>query len=223
MADALAIAARDRHAAGIVVLGDIKHPIVGTPRPLRPVVFDFFSTLLSAGLRVDIVLGNHDVGLTRYLPKEVNVHGASGYVLEGVGLFHGHRWPSTAVLTAPLLAVGHLHPGVRLAPSADTPRGKERCWVRVTFPEPAPPSPGRRSRPSMTAREMVVLPAFNPLAGTESLNRGRPRLSRSFLFHRFVARGRPRGYLLDGTDIGPIPIGRNGAPGEGPPGSPTPP
>ena len=59
---------------------------------------------------------------------------------------------------------------------------------------------------------MIVLPAFNPLAGTEALNRGRPRLSRSFLFHRFVARGSARAYLLDGTDLGPIPTGRSSEP-----------
>jgi metallophosphoesterase superfamily enzyme len=221
MAASLTLAARDARAMGIVVLGDVKHPIVGTPRPLRPVVFDFFSTLLSAGLAVDIVLGNHDVGLTRYLPKEVRVHGASGYVLDGVGLFHGHRWPSSAVLASPTLAVGHLHPGIRLAPSADTPRGKERCWVRVTFPEPAPGPARRRARPLPSAREMIVLPAFNPLAGTESLNRGRPRLSRSFLFHRFVARGSARAYLLDGTDLGPIPTGRSAEPPEEPRRSPS--
>ena len=217
MALSLSAAARQSRASGIVVLGDVKHPIVGTPRPLRPVVFDFFSTLLGDGLEVDIVLGNHDVGLTRHLPKEVEIHSAGGYVLEGIGLFHGHRWPSNHVLRASTLAVGHLHPGYRLAPSADTARGKERCWVRVTFPEPKPPSRRRRARPPIAAREMIVLPAFNPLAGTESLNRGRPRLSRSFLFHRFVNRGRARAYLLDGTDLGPIPT----RPAAEPPGTPA--
>jgi metallophosphoesterase superfamily enzyme len=221
MAAALIEATRAARAAGVIVLGDVKHPIVGTPRHLRPVVFDFFSTLLGAGLTAEVVLGNHDVGLTRYLPREVGVHGASGHVEEDVGLFHGHRWPSNAVLNAPLLAAGHLHPGYRLAPSADTARGKERCWVRVTFPEPKPGRARRRARAELAAREMIVLPAYNPLAGTESLNQGRPRLSRSFLYHRFVARGRARAYLLDGTDLGPIPTRRSGAPTEEPPGSRT--
>ncbi|EQD44414.1 metallophosphoesterase, partial [mine drainage metagenome] len=103
-------------AARLVIAGDVKHPIVGTPPGLRRVVFDFFRTLLAAGLEVDVVLGNHDVGLVRYLPREVHVHAATGAVVDGVGIFHGHTWPTNVVLRAPTLVVGHLHPGFRLAP-----------------------------------------------------------------------------------------------------------
>src|SRR5579859_1615818 len=66
----------ERSASGLLIVGDVKHPIVGTPPALRPVVFDFFSTFLADGLAVEIVLGNHDVGLARWLPKEVVVHPA---------------------------------------------------------------------------------------------------------------------------------------------------
>jgi uncharacterized protein len=189
----------------LVIAGDVKHPIVGTPPALRPVVFDFFSTLLSGGLAVEVVLGNHDVGLTRYLPKEVGVHPASGTVADGIGIFHGHRWPSNAVLRADRLVAGHLHPGYRLAPSAHDPRGKGRCWVRVTRAEVPTPPRRRRSHVPVRAREIIVLPAFNPIAGTEALNRRRPRPGRSFLVARFLALGEARAYLLDGTDLGPIP------------------
>jgi hypothetical protein len=215
MAVGLCESARAAGASRIVLLGDVKHPIVGTPRPLRPVVFDFFSTLLGDGYPVDIVLGNHDVGLAKYLPKEVEVHGAGGAVVGGVGLFHGHRWPTDKVLASGALVAGHLHPGVRLAPSADSSSGKQRCWLRVEFPEPEAPPKRRRARSALAAREMVVLPAFNPLAGTEALNRGRPKLSRSFLFHRFVGRGRTRAYLLDGTDLGELATAPAGGPPEG--------
>jgi len=210
-----------RRAYGLIIVGDVKHPIVGTPRPLRPVVFDFFSTLLSAGLAVDVVLGNHDVGLVRHLPKEVEVHGAGGCVVDGIGLFHGHRWPSNAVMKSDYLVAGHLHPGYRLAPSADSARGKERCWLRVSFPEPRHRPKRRSPAAALAARQMIVMPAFNPLAGTESLNRQRPRLSRSFLFHRFVLRGQARAYLLDGTDLGPLPRRRVAALPESP--APAPP
>ncbi len=103
MASQLLVLARSTGAGRIVIAGDVKHPIVGTPPPLRPVVFDFFSTLLGAGLRVEVVLGNHDVGLTRHLPREVVVHPA------GRG-----RPGSRGGLPRPLLAV---EPGSRRAPS----------------------------------------------------------------------------------------------------------
>jgi len=200
----LEIARRER-AGGLLIAGDVKHPIVGTPAPLRPVIFDFFARLLADGLAVEVVLGNHDVGLVRWLPREVVVHPARGIVRDGVGIFHGHRWPSNSVLEAPRLVVGHLHPGFRLAPTADDPSGKRRVWVRAPLPPPGPRRRRRGRHAALRAREIVVLPAYNPIAGTEALNRDRPARGRSFLWGRFLARGAPRAYLLDGTDLGPLP------------------
>lgn len=205
LAEAVCLAARGAGARAIVVAGDVKQPIVGTPRALRPVIFDFFSTLLTDGLRVEVVLGNHDVGLTPHLPREVRVAPATGVVRGGLGIFHGHRWPSARVLNAETLAVGHLHPGVRLAPTPDDDQGKVRCWLRATYRSP-PARRGRRApaRRRFAARELVVLPAFNPITGTEALNRQRPSRGRSFLFQRFLSTARVRAYLLDGTDLGEL-------------------
>ena len=205
MADELLRATEETRSRRIIFAGDVKHPIVGTPRPLRPVVFDFFSELLRAGVAVDVVLGNHDVGLEPALPKEVRVHPSGGLVRAGIGIFHGHRWPSARLLAQPRLVAGHLHPGFRFAPSADDAGAKRRCWVRTRFP-PRPPKVGRRRRRRFAATELVVLPAFHPLAGTEALNRSRPSRGRSFLFARFLAVGESRLYLMDGTDLGPLTV-----------------
>jgi uncharacterized protein len=205
LADRLGGLLRGARASALLIAGDVKHPIVGTPPPLRPVIFDFFSELLEGGYAVEVVLGNHDVGLVPYLPREVAVHPSGGVVRDGVGVFHGHRWPSDRVLRASRLVAGHLHPGFRFAPTPDDPRGKRPCWVRVEV-DPGPRRPRRKRRHAeLRAREIVVLPAFNPLAGIESLNRQRPARGRSFLFGRFLSRGTARGYLLDGTDLGVLP------------------
>ncbi len=212
MAGELVDLAQKLGARRLLIAGDVKHPIVGTPPPLRPVVFGFFASLLSRGVRVEVVLGNHDVGLVPHLPREVLVHPAGGTVRDSVGIFHGHCWPGPKVLRAPTLVSGHLHPGFRFAPTPDQPNGKRRCWVRVRFAPgalgPSRHGPTRRSRDAPT-RELIVLPAFNPLAGTESLNRERPRRGRSFLFQRFLARGDARAYLLDGTDVGRLVTSRS--------------
>jgi uncharacterized protein len=204
LAEDVARAVRSSPATTVVFAGDAKHPIVGTPAPLRPVVFDFFARVLEEGVGVELVLGNHDVGIVRHLPREVVVHGPQGVVRAGVGIAHGHRWPSNAVLRAPHLVLGHLHPGFRLAATADDPSGKRRCWVRAELPPPAPAPRRRRRHGPLRAREIVVVPAFNPIAGTEALNRERPGRSRSFLWRRFLARGVARAYLLDGTDLGEL-------------------
>ncbi|MCI4372214.1 MAG: metallophosphoesterase [Thermoplasmata archaeon] len=208
LAQRLAETARTSQARRVVIAGDVKHPIVGTPPALRAAVFDFFAALLSEGIAVEVVLGNHDVGLTRHLPKEVLVHPATGVVLDQVGIFHGHCWPSNRVLRAPRLVVGHLHPGFRLAPSPDDPLGKRRCWVRVELPPPAQRTRRRRRHAEVRASELIVLPAFNPIAGTEALNREHPARGRSFLYGRFLSRGIARAYLFDGTDLGVLTLPR---------------
>jgi len=198
--DRLLDACRSSGVARLVIAGDVKHPIVGTPRSLRPAVFGVFADLLADGIEVEVVLGNHDVGLAPHLPREVAVHPAEGLLRDGVGVFHGHRWPSNAVLGAERLVTGHLHPGYRFASTGESASGKLACWVRTEFPPRPPGAEPRR----FAARELIVLPAFHPLAGREALNREKPRRGRSFLFGRFLGEGTPRAYLLDGTDVGPI-------------------
>ncbi|MGA7475675.1 MAG: metallophosphoesterase [Thermoplasmata archaeon] len=202
LAERLLDLVRSTRAEAVIIAGDAKHPIVGTPPALRPVVFDFFAELLREGLTVELVLGNHDVGIVRHLPREVIVHPATGVVRGEVGIFHGHRWPSNKVLRAPRLVAGHLHPGFRLAPTVDDPEGKRRCWVRVERVPPGGKAPRRRRHIEPRAQEVVILPAFNPIAGTEALNRERPARGRSFLYRRFLSQGVARAYLLDGTDLG---------------------
>jgi len=223
LAERLITIARDSRADAVVIAGDAKHPIVGTPPALRRVVFDFFAELLHEDLTVELVLGNHDVGIVRHLPREVRVHPATGVVRGTVGIFHGHRWPSNAVLRASTLVAGHLHPGFRLAPTAEDPEGKRRCWIRVERTPVLRRSGRRRRHIEPRAREVVILPAFNPIAGTEALNRERPARGRSFLYRRFLSPGVARAYLLDGTDLGvlttePDSARRSRGAGRSPPG-----
>ncbi|HLY76370.1 MAG TPA: hypothetical protein VKT21_00615, partial [Thermoplasmata archaeon] len=212
MAEGLLKVARSTRARAVTFAGDLKQPIVGMIPPLRREVFDFFSVLLSAGLSVDVVPGNHDVGLARGLPREVRLHPVGGTRIGSVGIFHGHAWPSDSVLRSSTLVAGHLHPGFRLAPSTDGRGGKSRCWLRVELPPPVP-SRRRRTHDPILARELIVLPALNPLTGTESLNRAAPARNRTFLWKRFVLRGTARAYLLDGTDLGPLIPPGSAAPG----------
>ncbi|MCI4362890.1 MAG: metallophosphoesterase [Thermoplasmata archaeon] len=204
--------ARRERALGVVVAGDLKHPIVGAPGRVGPLIFEFCAGLLASGLSVDVVPGNHDVGLAPHLPREVELHSAGGLLRDGVGIFHGHRWPDRTLERAEVLVAGHLHPGYRFAPGSGGEPGKLRCWVRAELgPElPGfPPQGKRRAR----AKELLILPAFNALSGIESLNRSAPSRGRSFLVHRFLGSSQPRAYLLDGTNLGALPMGPTLVPG----------
>ena len=172
LAESLLSTVRAEAADHVVIAGDIKHPIVGTLPPLRPVVFEFFRLLLASGLNVEVVLGNHDVGLERHLPREVVVRPASGW-----------RYRRRRRVPRPRLAFrrgpssshtgrGTSAPGIPARPRAPTTRpasgaaGCDSSWP------PPPPRRGRRPRKhEIRSRELIVLPAFNPLAGTEALNR----------------------------------------------------
>lgn len=207
LAGGLLAAAERTGVRRVLFLGDVKDPIVGLPRHVRDELLEFFGLLREGGLECELVLGNHDAGIARALPPEVVVHAPTGVLREGVGYFHGHSWPSSVLLRgARTLVVGHLHPGFRLAPSERGARtGKERCWVRTRLPELSAGAKRRRRRhPLPRAREIVVLPAYNPLCASEALNREEPRRGHRFLVRRFLCRGSSRAYLLDGTDLGEL-------------------
>ncbi len=205
----IAVASREG-VSRLLLLGDVKDPIGRVPWWLRDELGSFFAHLTGAGLDVEVVLGNHDAGLAERMPRGVRVRGAEGLLRRQVGYFHGHAWPSDRLLRgAHTLVMGHLHPGYRLAlPREAGGSGKERCWVRTLFPPPSPSELARsRRHPFPRAREAIVLPAFNPLCANEALNRSAPARGHRFMVRRFLARGRSRAFLLDGTDVGELPWG----------------
>lgn len=111
---------RLRHRVGeigpdrLILLGDVKHNLPWTSFQEKSEVPSFLRSL-SEVARVDLVIGNHDIGIIDLAPRKVRVHPASGLVLDGVGYFHGHTWPDPRIFEAEILVASHLHPAVRLA------------------------------------------------------------------------------------------------------------
>jgi len=180
----------------MVLLGDVKHNIPGTSWQEKREVPRFLSRLASR-LAVDVVPGNHDGDLADMAPVGVQVRPSSGFMLDGVGYFHGHSWPEEKILSAGLLVAGHLHPAVSLPDPLSRPTTRP-VWARsrLLIEEV-------RSRYGLaTENEIIVIPAFNFLCGGLPLNlpvedvRG-PLLS---LVDWEVARL----FLLDGTELGSL-------------------
>ena len=132
----------------------------------------------------------------------VRITDGSGYRLGGLGCCHGHTWPAPAVLEADLVCLGHDHPCVRLEDEVGGAR-VERVWLRGRL-DPAPflERGGYEGVSWLEAPEaaprVVVVPAFNNLAGGCWVNR-----DQSFLTP-FLPDGLADGeaYLLDGTRLG---------------------
>jgi hypothetical protein len=178
----------------LLLLGDVKHNVPRTSWQEKREVPDFLGKL-SGQVRVDIIPGNHDSNLADMAPMGVRMRPSSGFVLDGVGYFHGHTWPDEEIMRADLLVAAHLHPALRLKDPLGCSLTRP-IWARA----PLLPAAVQKQYGFAHEAEMVIAPAFNDLCGGLPLNepceepRG-PLLTLTDL-------DRTRVYLLDGTDLG---------------------
>jgi len=180
----------------LILLGDIKHNLPWTSFQERSEVPSFLKSL-SEVAKIDLVIGNHDIGILDLAPPDIRIHPASGLVLDGVGYFHGHTWPDPEVFEAEILVASHLHPAVRLADRLGS-GPPERAWVRAPLSSEALRE--EYGRDLKSPEMMTIVPAYNPLCGGYPLDsaagedRGPlPKIARLEM---------ARIYLLDGTDLG---------------------
>lgn len=183
-------------ARRLIILGDLKHTI--GYRRKRSDLPSFMAALMGNYETVDVVPGNHDSLIARSLPQRVRLHSTEGFADNGVSFCHGHAWPGKELMSSELLLMGHLHPAVRFVDSLGHIYA-EKCWLRVPFKKKDP-----AKRYANLPREMVVLPAFNPLlVGTPVNLKGGKKLGPVFR-EKLISLSRGRLYLLDGTHIGTV-------------------
>jgi len=186
-----------RSHAGLVILGDVKH-IVPTPSRRESLELpSVFERLCAAFEEVHLILGNHDAGLRELLPPSVHLHPSSGWRLGGVGLFHGHTWPSREAASGRWLVMGHAHPAYAFQDRLGTVM-TEKCWLRCALdPE------GMVRRFGSAPEELIVMPAFHPLLTGTPLNTPDEELLGPLFRNGLAASRSAEVYLLDGTRLGP--------------------
>jgi len=178
----------------LLLLGDVKHNVPRTSWQERREVPDFLSRI-AGKVKVDVVPGNHDGDLADLAPPGVRMRPSSGFVLDGVGYFHGHTWPDERVMRAKSLVAAHLHPAVRLVDRlGHSPTSP--VWVRARLRREAVEEHYGFSAQT----EIIVAPAFNPLCGGLPLNEPVEDMRGPLLAMADIEAARI--YLLDGTDIG---------------------
>ena len=178
----------------LLILGDLKHNVPKTSWQEKREVPDFLRQL-SAQVRVDIVLGNHDSNLADMAPLGVRVHPSTGIVREGRGYFHGHTWPEEKVVRSGFMVAAHLHPAVRLK----DPLGNFQThpvWARA----PIQTEVVEEHYGFASSGEIIIMPAFNPLCGGLALNE--PAEDMRGPLPAMANMEHARLYLLDGTDLG---------------------
>ncbi len=178
----------------LLLLGDVKHNVPKVSWQEKREIPDFLLRL-SEALAVDIVPGNHDSGLTDMAPLGVRMRPASGFVLDGVGYFHGHTWPEKEIMHADLLVAAHLHPALRLKDPLGCSLTRP-IWARA----PLLPEAMQKQYGFAHEAEIVIAPAFNDLCGGLPLNEPCEEPRGPLL--TLIDSDRTHVYLLDGTDLG---------------------
>lgn len=178
-------------AARLIVIGDLKHKV---PYSTQQEISELPWFFRGFPARVELVRGNHDVGLAGLL--DVVTHEAGGIRVGDVGLLHGHEWPTDEVMEARILVTCHNHPAVMLVDELGH-RHKEACWVRTRFMG--------RAHYATVPDELIVMPAFNELTGGTAFNapEGRKLLG-PFFGQGMVDLDGARIYTVDGVDLGTV-------------------
>lgn len=167
----------DVGAESIIFLGDLKHMI-----PLSswiewremPLALKELDDL---GLKLVLVLGNHDGNIEEILGDKVHYVDSKGMLLRAerkIYLLHGHTWPRPEVINADLIIMGHLHPLISLRTEVGV-IVKRKVWLHLTgsrkiLSEKLGVDDGGRGKIGL-----IVMPAFNPLLPGISVNSLPPR------------------------------------------------
>ncbi len=211
----------------LVILGDVKYTVVSHEFGEWQDIPEFFNKLSSCINSIAVVRGNHDANLEPLLPENVELLPATGAVIGDVGVFHGHKWPSPALLGCKTLVMGHLHPvvvfrdptgckiirQVWMKAKCDTEALTEILLQKsgVKIEGSAAETLKKHHNVRAKAKEIFIMPSFNDFLGGRPVNETRPRkeigreaLIGPVLRSEAVDVDDSELYLLDGTFLGTL-------------------
>jgi len=212
---------------GLVVLGDVKYTVVSSEMGEWRDIPDFFKKIQSHVGDIAIVRGNHDANLEPLLPENVKLLPATGAVIGDVGVFHGHKWPSPAVLGCKTLVMGHLHPVVIFRDPTGCKMTRQ-VWMRANLDSEAlaktllqksnikivgsvEETLQKNFGIKLRASELYIMPSFNDFLGGRPINESKPKreidaeaLIGPVLRSEAVDVDNSELYLLDGIYLGTL-------------------
>lgn len=139
----------------LVILGDAKENVVSPGFEVR----SYFSSV-SSNAEVIVCKGNHDGSIERVLG--ITIADPGGIVLDGIGMLHGHAWPSPELMECKTILMGHNHPQLTFLESGK--REPRPVWL---FCPPSPKKISERYSMYHPSLRLVAMPSFNPLLGNE--------------------------------------------------------
>ncbi len=211
----------------LVILGDVKYTVISSEFGEWHDIPEFFKKLQPYVNKISIVRGNHDANLEPLLPENVELLPATGAVVGDVGVFHGHKWPSPALLGCKTLVMGHLHPVVVFRDPTGCKMTRQ-VWMRADIDSEAlarillkksnikiagsvEDTLQKHFNTKLKASELYIMPSFNDFLGGRPINETRPRkeigaeaLIGPVLRSEAVDVDESELYLLDGTYLGTL-------------------
>ncbi|NYZ73554.1 metallophosphoesterase family protein [Candidatus Micrarchaeota archaeon] len=179
-------------AKKLILLGDVKEDITMLDKRTEDIL-----AKLSMLCEITIVRGNHDGGIEHCANAEIAK--AEGFAYEGLGLIHGHSWPSDDVMACGHVIAGHQHPLITMTDAFGRKRS-EPVWVM------APPDAERiaeRYKKFNKKIKLVLMPAFNPLVGSTINHDEKERLG-PLLNNNLFKLNHAIVFRLDGTCLGEL-------------------
>ncbi len=208
---------------GLILLGDVKHTVTGIELSEWQDVPELFEKISKYVSDIRVVLGNHDGNLEALTPRNIKILDAKGTILlEEVGVFHGHAWPSFDLLKCRYLIMGHLHPVITLRDGFGF-RTTRQVWVKTQCDVKKLAVSSSKQRARTKARKdfisyssdysrsskFIIMPSFNELLGGQPVNSTERSNDENFYFgpvlrSKSVEMDEAEVYLLDGTFLGKI-------------------
>ena len=211
----------------LLILGDVKYTVVKAEAGEWHDIPDFFTELQRYVNNISIIRGNHDANLEPLLPETVKLLPATGTVIDDVGLFHGHKWPSPTLLKCKTLLMGHVHPVVVFRDPSGFKITRqvwmkaecnaealakillEKHGVKIEGTMKKTLQKHFRVKPRTTG--VFMMPSFNDFLGGRAVNETRPRkelgteaLIGPVLRSEAVDVDNSELFLLDGTYLGTL-------------------
>ena len=206
----------------LVILGDVKYTVISHEFGERRDIPDFFRKLQDTIGNVAIVRGNHDANLEPLLPESIELLPATGAIIGGVGVFHGHKWPSPTLLGCKTLVMGHLHPVVVFRDPAGFKMTRQ-VWMKanvdsegfakillqkagVKLTGSVTETLRRQYKVNLKTVELYIMPSFNDFLGGRPVNEtiDKEELIGPVLRSEAVDVDEAELYLLDGTFLGTL-------------------
>ncbi|MEM3769960.1 MAG: metallophosphoesterase [Candidatus Bathyarchaeia archaeon] len=211
----------------LLIIGDVKHTVATAEMSEWHDVPDFFTELKTLVQEIHVIRGNHDGNLEPLLPEGIKTLPSSGTTVDDVGFFHGHRWPSPALLRCKILVMGHVHPVVAFRDPAGF-RIMRQVWVKancnkeqftrilleknkIKIENNAQETLLKHYGIKPKTSQLFIIPSFNEYLGGKPLNEknfGKEEKSEKIvgpiLRTKAVDLGNAEIYLLDGTFLGAL-------------------